>query len=691
MANAANPAIIATSFPSLVIGSMLNKDALQQLSQLKNTIRSQRQVFQGVVRATPKRFGFVKLDDGREAFLDPEQMLRVLPDDRVEVELKTNDKNQLDARLEKLISSSLGEFVGRYVCKGNGHFVEPDLPMFNRWLFIPPQDRNKCSEGDLIQCVVTRHPFSNEGKAQVRVTNRIGKLDEPGIESRYIAAKYQLPNEWNSATQEQTNAINTAPLTREAHQEDLTHLPFVTIDSETTRDMDDALYIEANDEGWLLYTAIANPTRHIGLESPLEKAARERASTVYLLGQTITMLPVELSHDTYSSVQEEERPALVCRMQVNKNGVITYSSFSEAIIRSHCKLSYQSVYDLLTNASAESDIPEKLQTMLQALHHFALTRINYRAEHALVMEERADYFYILNEQKKIDRVEKRERNIAHRVVEEAMLATNICAGELFLQHPGYGIFSTHVGFRPERLEDALSLLQEDRPDLDCGDLTKLENFQRLFKELRLNAAGHEKNAPLLAILQRMLQAGALSFQPLGHFGLGFPAYATVTSPIRRYNDLYNHFAIKRILTQQPAPTVDNALIENLQSQLAKGRQACRQIELWLICQFMTQHIGRVHSGTITQINSFGVGVRLEDLGVEGFVTLADKDNNIKTSLDTRRFSLAVGDKVYRLDQPVSVMVSEVDVEKRRIALTLVSDAIAERLSVWNELPLTDGQ
>src|SRR5690554_3864267 len=120
---------------------MFNKDTLQQLSQLKTTIRSQRELFQGTIRTTPKRFGFVKLDDGRDAFIDPEQMLKVLPNDRVEVEVVTNKKNQLEARLEKLIDSSLHGFVGRYIVKGAGHFVEPDLPLFNRWLFIPPQDR----------------------------------------------------------------------------------------------------------------------------------------------------------------------------------------------------------------------------------------------------------------------------------------------------------------------------------------------------------------------------------------------------------------------------------------------------------------------------------------------------------------------------------------------------------------------
>ncbi|RYZ81607.1 MAG: RNB domain-containing ribonuclease, partial [Moraxellaceae bacterium] len=279
---------------------MLNKDALQQLVQLKTNLVAQKEIAQGVVRSTTKRFGFVMLDDGREAFLDPEQMLRVLPDDRVEVEVVVNSKDQLEAKLEKLISSSLSEFVGRYVSKGNNNFVEPDVPNFTRWLFVPPQDRKGLNVDDLVHCTVTRHPFTNEGKAQVRISTRLGKTDDPGVENRYTVAKYKLPAEWTSAAQNQASSINWSALTFDNDEVDLTHLPFVTIDSENTRDMDDAIYIVKNANGWELFTAIADPSKQIEIDSPLELAARERASTVYLLGQSITMLPAELSHDTYS-------------------------------------------------------------------------------------------------------------------------------------------------------------------------------------------------------------------------------------------------------------------------------------------------------------------------------------------------------------------------------------------------------
>lgn len=421
---------------------MLNKDTLSQLAQLKTVLVAQKDSLQGVVRSTTKRFGFVRLEDGRDAFLDPEQMMRVLPDDKVELQVVTNSKDQLEARLEKLIHSPLKEFVGRYVSKGNNNFVEPDVANFNRWLFIPPQERKGLSEGDLIHCSIARHPF-NDSKAQVHIINRLGKADEPGVEARYAIAKYKLANEWVPTAQAQANSINWQHLTFAEDVLDLTHLPFVTIDSENTRDMDDAIYIVKNDSGWELITAIADPSKQIEIDSPLEISARVRASTVYLLGQTITMLPSELSHDTYSLIPDSKRAVLICRVQIASSGEISGYSFAEAQICSRHKLSYQAVADDLNGVKSLADagfaVGAEINSLLAELQSFAQTRAAYRQEHALVMDEKADYFFILNDQKKIDHVDKRERNIAHRMIEEAMLATNICAGQLFLQHPGYGI------------------------------------------------------------------------------------------------------------------------------------------------------------------------------------------------------------------------------------------------------------
>lgn len=663
---------------------MLNKDALQQLSQLKSTLVAAKDIAQGTVRTTTKRFGFLILEDGREAFIDPEQMMRVLPDDRVEAEITTNSKGQYEAKLTRLIQPGLQEFVGRYVNKGSADFVEPDVPNFNRWLFIPPPERKGYKVGDLIHCTIARHPFNSEGKPQIHILSRIGTPDEPGVESRYAIAKFNMPFEWQAPAQSQAGGINWSPLTFDQGELDLTHLPFVTIDSENTRDMDDAIYIATTSSGWELMTAIADPSKHIDFGSPLEIAARARASTHYLLGQTVTMLPVDLSHDTYSLVPEQKRPALVCKMHINHDGNIEHFEFAEALIRSQSKLSYQGVYDALTADVSSLGAPAHIHDMLVSLSEFAQARARYRQDHALVMEDRPDYAFVLNEMKKIDHIEKRERNIAHRMIEEAMLATNICAGELFLQHPGYGIFSSHVGFRPERLNEALTLIQEDRPDLTPGDLSQLDNFTCLFRELRQNLDKNPVNARLHSLLQRMLQAGSLTFEPIAHFGLGFKAYAMVTSPIRRYNDLFNHLAIKRILRHEPPIILEDheTFAEQLQNQLNNGRQACRYVESWLGCQYANHHVGSVHQGSIALVNSYGIGIKLDDWGLDGYALLAPKDGPVKAQFDSRRLSLTIEGNTYRLDDKVYVLVHSVDIEKRKINLEVISEETAARLSAW---------
>jgi exoribonuclease-2 len=657
---------------------MLNKSSLEQLAQLKNTMVAQKDIAIGQVRTTTKRFGFVLLDDGREAFIDPEQMQRLLPDDRIEVEISTNAKNQYEA---KLVTSN---FVGRYVNKGSNYFIEPDHPHFNRWLFIPPQDRKNLEVGDWIHVQVARHPFNNEGKAQVRLVQLLGKPDEPGLEARYALAKFDLPCEWTAAATQHANSINWSPLTFEDNEQDLTHLPFITIDAENTRDMDDALYLRPAGDGWELFSAIANPSKHIDLGSPLEQTARERANTLYLLGQTHGMLPPELSQDTYSLVAEQKRAALVCRILINASGEIEHYEFCEAQIRSNHKLSYQAVFEFL-DQNKSPELPENILQLLKDLQTLTQLRLQWRSENALVMEDKADFFYILNDQKKIDHVEKRERNIAHRIVEEAMLLTNYCAGHLFSQHPGYGIFSIHPGFRLERLDEAKHLLKEDRPDLAAADLTDLKTYCQIFRQLR-QEKDQPKNQLLHALLQRMQQMALLSFDESPHFGLGFLHYAMVTSPIRRYNDYYNHLAIKAILRKEQPPVTDpesrQQLAQALQQQINLGRQASRFTENWLCCLFAQQHIGTLHSGTITLVNSQGIGVKLDDWGIDGFVLLVERGSETKSHFDSGRLRLTVEGKSWAIEDKVQVLIESVDIDKRRIQFQLVDEQTAERLSAW---------
>lgn len=657
---------------------MFNCDALQQLKQ---DMHASKELAQGLVRGTSKRFGFVVLDDGREAFLNPDEMQRVFPGDRVEVSLSSstdkNDKEKLEATLEELISSELEEFVGRYIVRGKGHFVEPDVHGFNRWIFLAPNDRADALSGDYIRVRIVRHPFKYEGKAQAKVLARIGRDEDIAIEAKYTVDKFQLPFAFSDMAKAQVDELEGECFSATEQRQDLTSLPFVTIDSESTLDMDDALYAERLNEsdgnGWKLFVAIADPSSEIDLNSPLDLAARERVNSVYLPGNTISMLPKTLSHDTFSLVEGKARAALVCTMSISEDGAITAFNFSEALIQSKHKLSYQGVAAQLDRDSAaeanDQNIGSEVSESLQLLSQLSYARTRYRQDHALVMEDRPDYYPILNDKRKIERIEKCERTIAHALVEESMLATNACAGDFFAKHPGHGIFSTHAGFKPERLEEVASLLKDDRPDVPTEDITTLSGYQKLISSLQRADA----NCVVLSTLKRTLQPGQLSVEAKPHMGLGLAHYATVTSPIRRYNDLFNHQAIKNILNGVSAVSLPDGTVEKMQSQVTNGRQACRQMERWLYCQFMQQFVGQRFTGTVSLTTSVGLGINLSDFGIQGFCYLA-ADRNNKPKFDSRRMKLSHNDVDYYLEQSVDVIVDSIDLDARKINLRFATES-----------------
>lgn len=661
---------------------MLDPNALSQLSQLKQAIRSDKNLSAGTVRGSQGRFGFVVLDDGREAFLAPEEMARVLPGDRVEVSVTEKADNpesvKVDAELDKLLSSTTKTLVGQYLVRGKGHFIAVDMPQLNRWIFIPPKLRGKAQAGDFIVCRLSQHPFE-DGKGQAKVVEILGKPGDAGIEHKVVCYKHNLPREWTAEEQAQAMAIAQQPLTelpdyttRKFLQKQL----FVTIDSSSTKDIDDALSVETTPDGWLLHVAISDPTSSLKARSALDKAAYQRANTAYLPGQAINMLPEELSCNAYSLVAGEDRPALLCEMQVHRDGRIAQADFSFAVIRSRHKLSYEQVAELLEHNNS-AVVPEDCQPLLQTLHECTRALNQYRREHMLLMEERDDYDLLLNEQQHIADIRRLPRNLAQQVVEEAMLATNRSAGNLFAQHPDSGIFSAHLGFRPERLDNIRKVIAEDFPELADLDLTSLEGYRQLIRSLDHNPAG----AAQLAALRLTLQAGTLSTSALPHLGLAMEHYATVTSPIRRYNDLYNHRVLRAILQgQRHTPVLTAEELAEMQKRIGTTRNASRDLEQWLYCLFLEQFRQnspeQVLNAHVFRVTSQGVTVKLDDWGINGFVKLDPKAFKFDPDRMTLSGETVTGETVtgepqnYALNQPVQVMIERVDLDKKRINFKL---------------------
>ncbi|AWF82061.1 RNAse R [Microbulbifer sp. A4B17] len=642
---------------------MLNADALKQLSQLKTDIRSSKEFAEGRVRGSNGKFGFVELDDGREAFLPPNEMERVFPGDRVRVSLSEENKGKLAAELDALLDSQLDYLVGQYVQRGQGHFIQPTQNGLSRWIFLPPKARGKAQPGEFIACKVNRHPFK-DGRAQAKVETVIGKPDMPGIEHAYVVAQFKLPEQFGTGAQKQADTIAERLSKVTSERTDLSKLGFATIDAETTRDMDDALAVSSRDGGWTLHIAIADPSSVIDENSPLDKEAFNRAHSQYLPGETLPMLPRNLCENLFSLVPGELRPALVIHIDIDSDGTIGNSRYEFAAIRSQHKLSYEQVSRFIEGD--DSAVPQEQQDSLRNLAAVYEARAAYRASHSLAMEDRPDYEILLNDQRKIEHIEKQERNIAQRMVEEAMLATNISMGGK-LAKIEQGCFSVHLGFREERMGEVRSLLKELLPEHAEADLGQLEHYLSLVKHLENHEEPQMKN--LLAVLKRMLRPGQLDNKVGAHLGLGLEAYATVTSPIRKYNDLHNHRVLRAAALGEKASTLADDKIESLQESLIRGRQANRALEQWLYAQFIEKKVGQEFTGKITLVNGAGIGVRLDDFGIDGFVRMNGDKKNLP-AFDGKHLVLTHNEKRFHLEQEVSVKVASVDVDKRRIAFEL---------------------
>ncbi len=672
---------------------MLNSDALSALNQLKKSIEDNKDYGEGIVRGTNSRFGFVNLDDGREVFLNPDEMQQVLPGDKVKVLVTENDRKKFDAKLEKLISSSLKEFVGRYVVKGKNHFVEADHPQLSRWLFVPPKERKKYQNGDFVNCKVSRHPFG-DGKAQVKILQLIGKPDDAGIERSMVIGKFQLPLDFSDQSKSQVAEVLEQSLDSITKDYiDLRDKHFVTIDAATTKDMDDAIYIEENafdtdKTSWTLFVAIADPSAYLAKGSALDLEAGQRGSSAYLLGGTLSMFPTELSHDVFSLIPEQDRPALVCKIQITSEGEIASSEFFSAIIQSKHKLNYNQVSDELTNStdsnrdrSNEEKLDANVVELLQTLHKVAELRCTYRSQHCIVQQDNVDYMYKLDKQGHIESTSTRTPTIAHKIVEEAMLATNCCAGQLLAEKLLVGkslaessttpLFTTHTGFKPERINEIEQLLKKDFPDVTYNNLSELEGYIGLIKSLSDTDTG----SSIIPTLRRLLRPAELTSEPNPHFGLGFQYYAMVTSPIRRYQDLVNHRSIKSIISNEAenkTTALHNIDPKKLQESIGNIRQASRQLDQWLLCEFLSHHIDSKFTAKVAAVSNQGLAVRLIENGAESFIQMKNTKEK-PAKYDSIRMTLTYDGNTYRIDQEIPVKLSKVDLENRQITLKILEE------------------
>ncbi len=633
---------------------MLSQDTLSQLQGLKSQMEAAKEHAEAVIKGTQARYGFAVLDDGREIFIPPQEMLKAFPDDRVRVCIRPAKDNKTIADIEKLVSSPLRDFTGRCVRKGNAIFVEPDLPQLNRWLFIPPQARNGAKEGDFLRCAILRHPI-RDGKPQAKVLSVIGDEQTPGIENLYCIAKYGLATQWSSASKEEVKecVARCSPMETDKHR-DLTDLEFVSIDAAKTQDIDDALYAQSSNDGWTLFVAIADPTAYIAPGSSLYGDVAARSTSIYFHGDVLPMLPEELSQATIALSEGADRTALVCKIGISDSGEVRDFEFVEAMVRSRAKLSYYAVDRYLNGQSHEL---MSHATPLEALYAVYRALRAWREHNDLVMDDRQEFRWILNDNKQIESIEPSEKLLSQKLVEECMVAANRCAARFLISHKASGPFVSHPGFRSDRLDEVRKFLTMHTPELANMDPTTVAGYRDIMRGL----AAPGQALPLRTMVNRLLTRADLTCEPAPHMGMALHSYTNCTSPLRKYVDFLVHMQIKAALRGAAAQSVSPQLLSDIKQRLAISRTATLEAERWLASKYLarlTKDKVVVLKATITHVTSGGFNVRLEDNGLTGFVDL--RQDPEKFSYDKWTASLTSTSRRFQLNHRVELTYVGVD-------------------------------
>ncbi|APG18271.1 exoribonuclease II [Kosakonia radicincitans] len=631
------------------------------LAQLKQQLHSQTPRAEGVVKGTEKGFGFLEVDAQKSYFIPPPQMKKVMHGDKI-IAVIHSDKDRESAEPEELVEPFLTRFVGKVQKKDDRLSIVPDHPLLKD--AIPCRAargvEHDFKEGDWAVAEMRRHPLKGDRGFYAELTQFITFAEDHFVPWWVTLARHNLEKE-------APNGVATEMLDDGLQRVDLTALDFVTIDSASTEDMDDALFVEETADGKLQLTvAIADPTAWIAEGSKLDDSAKVRAFTNYLPGFNIPMLPRELSDDLCSLRANEIRPALVCRMTLDDEGSIEENiEFFAATIESKAKLVYDEVSDWLENTGSWQPANEAIAAQIRLLHRVSQLRSQWRQTHALVFKDRPDYRFVLGEKGEVLDIVAESRRIANRIVEEAMIAANICAARVLRDKLGFGIYNVHLGFDPANSEQLAAMLKTHGMHVDAEEVLTLEGFCKLRRELDAQPSGF-----LDSRIRRFQSFAEISVAPGPHFGLGLEAYATWTSPIRKYGDMVNHRLLKAIIKGETPKRPQDETTVQMAERRRLNRMAERDVGDWLYARFLQNKAGTDtrFAAEIIDVSRGGMRVRLVDNGAVAFIP-APFIHAVRDELVCSQENGTVqikGETAFKVTDVIDVTIAEVRMETRSI-------------------------
>jgi ribonuclease R len=676
---------------------------------------------EGWVQGHRDGHGFVSRDDGgSDIYLPPNEMRAVLHKDRVKVRIVRSDrKGRPEGRVVEILERSIQPIIGRLLQESGVWLVAPEDKRYGQDVLIPKGATSVAKVGQVVVVELVEPP-ALFGQPVGRIKEVLGDVDDPGMEIEIAVRKYSVPHEFSQACIALARALPDKVRPQDfLNRIDLTDVPFVTIDGEDARDFDDAVYCEPISKGrgksvvkaWRLLVAIADVSHYVETGSAIDVDAYDRATSVYFPRRVIPMLPEKLSNGLCSLNPEVERLCMVCDMHVNGDGDIEAYQFYPAVMWSHARFTYTEVAAILGNTRGPEAIKRKQRVSdLLNLHGVYQSLVTSRHKRGAVDFDTTETQIVCDENGRIEKIVPRTRNVAHRVIEEAMLAANVCSAEFIAQSKHPGLFRVHEGPTPEKKEILQNYLKAAGVGLSISDDPAPGEFQAIAEATKNRPDAQQIHSMLLRSMQQAIYTPTNS----GHFGLAFGAYTHFTSPIRRYPDLLVHRVIKAILAkaryQLPTLPTPGEAHAKLARRLEKGvaarsdqtklvpkkvtaeaaawqaaglhcsanerraDEASRDVEAWLKCKYMKEHLGEEYGGVVTAATSFGMFVTLDAMFVEGLVHITELGGEY-FRFDEARQELR-GERTgirYAIGTRVRIQVSRVDLDGRKIDFRLVHD------------------
>ncbi|MET0383678.1 MAG: ribonuclease R, partial [Burkholderiaceae bacterium] len=515
---------------------------------------------EGIVFGHRDGHGFVKRDDGEpDVYLSQQEMRSVLHRDRVRVRLVRFDrKGRPEGRVLEIVERRKAPIIGRLLNEGGAWLVAPEDRRYGQDILIPKNATASAVAGQVVAVELTEPP-SMYSQPVGRITEVLGEIDDPGMEIEIAVRKYEVPYRFSPETLAQAARLPDRVRAADAKgRVDLSDVPLVTIDGEDARDFDDAVYCEPHKSGrgknafsgWRLIVAIADVGHYVKPGEPLDADAYERATSVYFPRRVIPMLPEKLSNGLCSLNPDEDRLAMVCDMLIDEDGEQRAYQFYPALIRSHARLTYAEVAAVLGNTRGpEAAQRAELVAHLLNLHDVYRALLKARHRRGAIDFETTETQIVCDDNGRIERIVPRTRNDAHRLIEEAMLAANVCAADFIALNKHPALFRVHEGPTPEKKATLQNYLRALGLGLSISDDPKPAEYQALAAATKDRVDAQQIHSMLLRSMQQAIYTPENS----GHFGLAYGAYAHFTSPIRRYPDLLVHRVIKALLAGKRLP------------------------------------------------------------------------------------------------------------------------------------------